>query len=65
MMFMSLSAARELGLAVGIDPRIGITESGVVIVSERMFDAAEAQRAACICDMDGEAVYLPPFELEP
>lgn len=59
---LSLSAAISLGINVGKDPNVGMTSSGVVLVSDKPFDEAEAARFAALVDMgDDDTIWLPPF----
>lgn len=58
---MALDAALNLGIDVGNAPNVAMTSGGVVLVSDKPFDEAEAKRFSALVDMDGDDIYLPPF----
>lgn len=62
--FFPLDTALSLGIDVGNAPNVAMTSSGVVLVSDKPFDEAEAKRFAALVDMDGDVIYLPPFKFE-
>ena len=61
---LSFDAALSLGIDVGNDPKVAVTSGGVVLLSNKPFDEAEAKRFAAIVDMDGDDIFLPPFTCE-
>jgi hypothetical protein len=62
MVFLPLEQALELGLEIGKNPNVGMTSGGVVLVAQEPFTEEVGRRFAAVVDMDGDTIYLPPFE---